>query len=54
MASAFTPSLGTVQEWITSAAVTRTRISECIGRTARWSTSSSRYCPGFRSSSGSM
>jgi hypothetical protein len=54
MASAFTPILGTAQEWITSAAVTRRRISAVIGRTARLSTSSSRYWPGASSSVGNI
>ena len=45
MASAFTPMAGIVQEWITSAAVTRIRISEFVGRMARLSTSKSRNCP---------
>lgn len=38
-----------VHEWITSAAVTRTRVSILIGRTIRLSTSSSRKSPGVRS-----
>lgn len=48
-ASTFTPREGTVQAWITSAAVTRTRVSRLIGRAIRLSTSNSRYSPGFRS-----
>ena len=40
--STFTPRAGTVHEWITSAAVTRTRICVFMGRTIRLSTSSSR------------
>ena len=39
---------------MTSAAVTRTRISDCIGTTARLSTSKSRKSPGRSSSVGSM
>lgn len=42
MASVFTPSLGTVQECNTSAAVTIIRIGEFIGNTIRLSVSSSR------------
>lgn len=53
-ASALTPRLGTVQEWITSAAVTTVRISRNIGRTARLSTSKSRKSPSWSSSDGSM
>jgi len=53
-ASTFTPSDGTVHEWITSAAVTRTRISICIGSTIRLSTSRSRYSPGCRSVVGTI
>jgi hypothetical protein len=42
VASVFTPSLGTVQECNTSAAVTINRIGEFIGSTVRLSVSSSR------------
>ncbi len=42
MASVFTPSLGTVHECSTSAAVTIIRIGEFIGSTIRLSVSSSR------------
>ena len=42
VASAFTPSLGTVHECNTSAAVTIIRIGEFIGSTTRLSVSSSR------------
>ena len=48
-ASALTPSLGIVHAWITSAEVTIVRISLFIGRTVRWSTSSSRISPFSRS-----
>ena len=54
MASAFTPRVGTAQEWITSAAVTRVRISVIIGRTARLSTSRRRNAPLSRSVVGIM
>lgn len=54
IASAFTPKLGIVQAWITSAAVIRRRISACMGRMARLSTSRSRYCPDRSSSVGSI
>lgn len=52
IASALIPSLGTAQEWITSAAVIITRTSVCIGNTARLSTSSRRKSPSWRSSVG--
>lgn len=42
MASVFTPSLGTVHECSTSAAVTIIRVGEFIGRTIRLSVSRSR------------
>ena len=38
----------------TSAAVTSSRISSCIGTTIRLSTSSSRYSPAVRSAVGSI
>lgn len=41
-ASAFTPKVGTVQEWRTSAAVIRVRIWVLVGITVRLSTSSNR------------
>lgn len=41
-ASALTPKTGTVQEWITSAAVIKVRIWEFIGSTVRLSTSNKR------------
>jgi hypothetical protein len=48
VASVFTPSLGTVHECNTSAAVTITRMAEFIGSAVRLSVSSSRnifvYC----------
>ena len=53
-ASAFTPRLGIVQEWRTSAAVIRMRVSTPHGRTKRLSTSNSRNSPGVRSSVGTM
>lgn len=43
-----------VHEWITSAAVIRRRISNCIGTTMRLSTSNRRNSPGARSVVGSM
>lgn len=49
IASAFTPSLGIVHEWITSAAVTRMRVSTPHGRIRRLSTSSRRNSPGCNS-----
>lgn len=52
MPSIFIPSAGIVHEWITSAAVTSSRISSCIGTTIRLSTSSSRNSPSFKSSVG--
>jgi hypothetical protein len=42
VASVFTPSLGTVHEYNTSAAVSIIRICEFIGRTTRLSVSNSR------------
>ena len=54
IASALIPREGIVHEWITSAAVTRIRISVFIGNTARLSTSRRRNCPGARSSVCSM
>ena len=42
MASVFTPSLGTVQQCNTSAAVTVVQIGEFVGSTIRLSVSSSR------------
>lgn len=54
MASAFTPSLGMVHEWRTSAAVMRIRVSTPHGSTSRLSTSRSRNSPGKRSSVGIM
>ena len=42
MASTLTPRDGTVQEWMTSAAETRTRIWVFMGRTVRLSTSRAR------------
>ena len=51
-ASAFTPSLGKVHEWRTSAAVINSRVSIPHGRTIRLSTSSNRKSPGSRSSVG--
>lgn len=53
-ASTFTPNEGTVHAWITSAAVTSTRISICMGNTTRLSTSSRRKSPGNRSDVGVM
>lgn len=41
-ASTLTPKAGTVHEWMTSAAETRTRIWVFIGKTVRLSTSSTR------------
>ena len=53
-ASIFTPKDGTAQEWMTSVEVVRTRTSVLIGTTTALSDSSSRGCPGFRSSSATM
>jgi len=50
VASVFTPSLGTVQECSTSAAVTISRTGEFIGKTIRLSVSSSRNVSACRSS----
>jgi hypothetical protein len=52
MPSIFMPKAGMAQEWITSAAVTRRRISSCMGTTMRLSTSKRRNSPGFRLSVG--
>lgn len=54
IASVFTPSVGTAQEWRTSPAVMITRIGDSIGTTTRWSTSSSRKWPFGRSVVGIM
>lgn len=54
MASIFTPIDGIVHLWITSAAVTISRVSTAVGTTSRLSTSSSRKCPFGRSSSWTM
>lgn len=43
IASALIPREGIVQEWMTSAAVTRIRVSVFSGNTARLSTSRRRY-----------
>jgi hypothetical protein len=52
--SIFMPVAGIVHEWMTSAAVTRSRTSSCIGTTIRLSTSSSRNSPGIKSDVGTM
>ena len=52
IASALMPMLGMAQEWMTSDAVTRTRVSVLRGRTARLSTSRRRNSPDQRSSEG--
>lgn len=54
IASVFTPREGTAQECRTSSAVTMMRIGDSIGTTTRWSTSSSRKCPGGSSAVGIM
>lgn len=54
IASVFTPSEGTAQEWSTSLAVTMMRIGDSMGMITRWSTSSSRKCPGGSSVGGVM
>jgi len=54
IASIFRPRDGIVHEWITSAAVTRSRTSSCIGTTIRLSTSRSRNSPGVNSDVGVM
>ena len=51
MASTFTPIEGMVQLWITSAAVTSSRVSVIVGMINRLSTSRRRGCIGLRSSS---
>lgn len=54
IASVFTPRAGTAQAWRTSLAVTIMRMGDSIGMITRWSTSSSRKCPGERSVVGIM
>ena len=54
MASVFTPSLGTVQECTTSAAVTIIRMGEFVGSVIRLSVSSRRNAPLWYSSCGNM
>lgn len=54
IASTFTPSLGIVHEWITSAAVISSRTSRFIGITIRLSTSSNRNSPVCSSSVGTI
>lgn len=48
-ASTLTPRDGTDHAWITSAAVTKTRVSMLIGRAIRLSTSRRRYSPMVKS-----
>lgn len=54
MASVFSPSEGTAQEWRTSSDEMSIRIVISIGRTTRLSTSSRRNSPGFRSEVGTI